>query len=159
VNNQNLDACEPQRYYGGDTSKTILPCGLIAWSFFNDTYQVRGRPAACWLQGWARLQPCCRQRPAPRWARCARAGPRPQRAPPAPTPPQASVVPKGQSASAPLVISPKGIALPSDVQSRCAALRRAAQQPRQPRCRSPEDARQHSRTRRAHQPPRAPAAT
>lgn len=48
--NQNLDTCDPQLYYGsslnssnyGVESKIIKPCGLIAWSLFNDTYSVRG---------------------------------------------------------------------------------------------------------------------
>ena len=40
---QNLEACDPQLYYNGNSSQTILPCGLIAWSLFNDTYNVRAR--------------------------------------------------------------------------------------------------------------------
>jgi hypothetical protein len=48
--NQNLENCDPQLYYNssGDSknngmeSKIIKPCGLIAWSLFNDTYSVRG---------------------------------------------------------------------------------------------------------------------
>ena len=35
-----LTACEPERYLGGDSSKLIDPCGLVAWSTFNDTFQV-----------------------------------------------------------------------------------------------------------------------
>lgn len=37
-----MTACEPKLYYKGDQSKIINPCGLIAWSNFNDTYQVTG---------------------------------------------------------------------------------------------------------------------
>jgi hypothetical protein len=37
-----LAACEPLAYFGGDRSKIINPCGLIAWSNFNDTYLVSG---------------------------------------------------------------------------------------------------------------------
>jgi hypothetical protein len=32
--------CDPEEYLNGDTSLPILPCGLAAWSLFNDTYQV-----------------------------------------------------------------------------------------------------------------------
>lgn len=32
--------CDPQENFNGNGSETILPCGLIAWSLFNDTYQV-----------------------------------------------------------------------------------------------------------------------
>ena len=33
--------CDPQQVLQADTSKLIMPCGLIAWSYFNDTYAVR----------------------------------------------------------------------------------------------------------------------
>lgn len=33
--------CEPLEFYAGDPSRLIDPCGLIAWSYFNDTYTVR----------------------------------------------------------------------------------------------------------------------
>eukprot|EP00877_Chromochloris_zofingiensis_P001585 jgi/Chrzof1/11427/Cz05g36100.t1 len=36
-----MTACEPKLYYKGDQSKIINPCGLIAWSNFNDTYQLQ----------------------------------------------------------------------------------------------------------------------
>jgi len=40
------DNCEPQLYTEGADPKEINPCGLIAWSFFNDTYsfKVDGAP-------------------------------------------------------------------------------------------------------------------
>lgn len=38
--------CQPEETYNG-TNNLITPCGLIAWSFFNDTYTVRGGLAAC----------------------------------------------------------------------------------------------------------------
>ena len=39
-----MAACDPERYLGGDTSKLIDPCGLVAWSNFNDTFQVQAAP-------------------------------------------------------------------------------------------------------------------
>ena len=33
--------CSPQLYLEGDKDKIIYPCGLVAWSFFNDTYAIR----------------------------------------------------------------------------------------------------------------------
>jgi len=33
-----LSACEPIAYFGQNTSQIINPCGLIAWSNFNDSY-------------------------------------------------------------------------------------------------------------------------
>ena len=39
-----LGACEPQLFQGGNQSLVIEPCGLVAWSLFNDTFQAR-----CWL--------------------------------------------------------------------------------------------------------------
>ena len=33
--------CDPEQVLQADTSKLIMPCGLIAWSYFNDTYAVR----------------------------------------------------------------------------------------------------------------------
>lgn len=33
-----LDVCKPEAYLGGNSSLPIDPCGLIAWSLFNDTY-------------------------------------------------------------------------------------------------------------------------
>jgi hypothetical protein len=32
--------CDPQLYLGGNTSDVIDPCGLVAWAFFNDTFQA-----------------------------------------------------------------------------------------------------------------------
>ncbi|GIL56255.1 hypothetical protein Vafri_11601 [Volvox africanus] len=32
--------CNPQEYYNGTDSLPINPCGLVAWSFFNDTYMM-----------------------------------------------------------------------------------------------------------------------
>lgn len=37
--NRLTNLCKPQEYYNG-SSNLINPCGLIAWSFFNDTYAV-----------------------------------------------------------------------------------------------------------------------
>lgn len=36
----NLKSCDPELYLGRDTSAVIDPCGIVAWSYFNDTYQV-----------------------------------------------------------------------------------------------------------------------
>ena len=39
-------SCEPERYIDGQFNSSALnngvidPCGLIAWSFFNDTYSI-----------------------------------------------------------------------------------------------------------------------
>ncbi|KAK9806926.1 hypothetical protein WJX72_007738 [[Myrmecia] bisecta] len=35
-----LKDCEPELYVGGDRDKMINPCGLIAWSYFNDTFAL-----------------------------------------------------------------------------------------------------------------------
>ncbi len=36
-----LKNCEPELYQNSrNDSSRIDPCGLIAWSYFNDTYQV-----------------------------------------------------------------------------------------------------------------------
>lgn len=35
-----LANCQPMLFFNGDPSKVINPCGLIAWSNFNDTYAV-----------------------------------------------------------------------------------------------------------------------
>jgi hypothetical protein len=32
--------CAPEEYYGGNKTLPINPCGLIAWSYFNDTYDM-----------------------------------------------------------------------------------------------------------------------
>lgn len=32
--------CDPEQTLQADSSKLIMPCGLIAWSYFNDTYAV-----------------------------------------------------------------------------------------------------------------------
>lgn len=37
---QRLANCQPMLYFNGDPSKVINPCGLIAWSNFNDSYTV-----------------------------------------------------------------------------------------------------------------------
>ncbi|KXZ44835.1 hypothetical protein GPECTOR_61g788 [Gonium pectorale] len=36
--------CDPQEYLGGNSSQLINPCGLVAWSFFNDTYILARKP-------------------------------------------------------------------------------------------------------------------
>ena len=35
-----LSACEPLLFLNGDRDAVINPCGLVAWSNFNDTYDV-----------------------------------------------------------------------------------------------------------------------
>lgn len=35
-----LASCQPQLYYQDNQSLLINPCGLVAWSNFNDTYQL-----------------------------------------------------------------------------------------------------------------------
>jgi LEM3 (ligand-effect modulator 3) family / CDC50 family len=37
---KSLSDCSPQQYLDGDTSKVVDPCGLVAWSYFNDTFAV-----------------------------------------------------------------------------------------------------------------------
>jgi len=32
------DSCEPEMYVASNASKEINPCGLVAWSYFNDSY-------------------------------------------------------------------------------------------------------------------------
>lgn len=36
-----LASCQPQLYYEGNDSQLINPCGLVAWSNFNDSYTLR----------------------------------------------------------------------------------------------------------------------
>lgn len=44
--NRGLDAtdtviyCQPEEFLNGDKSRLVRPCGLVAWSLFNDTFQV-----------------------------------------------------------------------------------------------------------------------
>lgn len=38
--NQQTGLCDPQEYFNDNNSQLILPCGLVAWSFFNDTYNL-----------------------------------------------------------------------------------------------------------------------
>lgn len=44
-----LASCDPQLFQGGNASLVIEPCGLVAWSLFNDSFQARPRllPSAC----------------------------------------------------------------------------------------------------------------
>ncbi|KAF8058092.1 ALIS1 [Scenedesmus sp. PABB004] len=35
-----LAACAPELHYGGDPAAVINPCGLVAWSNFNDTFRL-----------------------------------------------------------------------------------------------------------------------
>lgn len=37
--------CAPKQFLNDDENLPINPCGLVAWSFFNDTYEVRARRA------------------------------------------------------------------------------------------------------------------
>lgn len=41
--NQATSLCDPQEFLNGNSSELINPCGLVAWSFFNDTYAVSAR--------------------------------------------------------------------------------------------------------------------
>lgn len=45
--------CDPAQVLQSNRSKLIMPCGLVAWSYFNDTYAVgpSSRPHACALMG------------------------------------------------------------------------------------------------------------
>jgi hypothetical protein len=38
------DTCAPQQILNGDLNLPINPCGLIAWSYFNDTFEVSYYP-------------------------------------------------------------------------------------------------------------------
>ena len=38
-----LSDCAPEQHPVGDDGKAIDPCGLVAWSFFNDTFSVSDR--------------------------------------------------------------------------------------------------------------------
>ncbi|PNW82424.1 hypothetical protein CHLRE_06g278300v5 [Chlamydomonas reinhardtii] len=38
--NQATSLCDPQEFLNGNSSELINPCGLVAWSFFNDTYAM-----------------------------------------------------------------------------------------------------------------------
>lgn len=35
-----LEDCRPQEYEGGDAGRPANPCGLVAWSLFNDSFSV-----------------------------------------------------------------------------------------------------------------------
>ena len=35
-----ISYCQPEEYLNNNISQLILPCGLAAWSLFNDTYQA-----------------------------------------------------------------------------------------------------------------------
>lgn len=41
-----LSACEPLLYFNNSASRVINPCGLVAWSNFNDSYQLNLTQAA-----------------------------------------------------------------------------------------------------------------
>ena len=41
-----FDVCQPQAYLGGNSSYPITPCGLIAWSLFNDTFRISAADGA-----------------------------------------------------------------------------------------------------------------
>ena len=43
--------CSPQYELGGDASQIIRPCGLAAWSYFNDTFQACSRSNDMRLHG------------------------------------------------------------------------------------------------------------
>jgi len=47
VSSSSLDtACKPEAFLRGDKTQVINPCGLIAWSYFNDTYAMSVNGAA-----------------------------------------------------------------------------------------------------------------
>jgi hypothetical protein len=48
-----MSACEPLLFLNGDPARVINPCGLVAWSNFNDSYQARTGGGA--LRGGAGL--------------------------------------------------------------------------------------------------------
>ena len=35
-----LSGCDPERYLEANPSQLIDPCGLVAWSMFNDSFQA-----------------------------------------------------------------------------------------------------------------------
>lgn len=39
--------CSPEQTLNGNSSQVIRPCGLVAWSYFNDTYTVRCHLLSC----------------------------------------------------------------------------------------------------------------
>lgn len=51
---KSLSDCSPQQYLNGDTLKDVDPCGLVAWSYFNDTFTVF---TACLLSSSGALLP------------------------------------------------------------------------------------------------------
>jgi len=49
-----LSACEPLVLLNGDPARVINPCGLVAWSNFNDSFDVGGggpRGLGGWREG------------------------------------------------------------------------------------------------------------
>lgn len=40
TSSSDTDSCKPEQLLGGNDSFPIFPCGLIAWSLFNDTYNI-----------------------------------------------------------------------------------------------------------------------
>ena len=92
-----LANCQPMLFFDGDPERIINPCGLIAWSNFNDSYALSVAPAAAAAAGGGA-------------AAAAAGGAAP---PPAPS----------SSASTPVPVEWRGIALDSDVERRYGAYR------------------------------------
>lgn len=40
ISGSGFDSCKPEAYLGDNNTLPITPCGLIAWSLFNDTYTI-----------------------------------------------------------------------------------------------------------------------
>ena len=43
-------SCDPETLLNGSSNAVIDPCGLVAWSYFNDTFLV-SKTCSCFLTG------------------------------------------------------------------------------------------------------------
>ena len=43
-------SCDPETLLNGSSNAIMDPCGLVAWSYFNDTFLV-SRIGSCFLTG------------------------------------------------------------------------------------------------------------